>query len=68
MKSILIFSILAGLLGGCVLAPVGYGDDRGYYRGDGHYYRDRDYNRGDGRYPEYGYYRDQGSAYHDHGG
>jgi len=65
MKSILIFSILAALLGGCVLAP--YGDDRGYYRGDGNH-RDRDYNRGDGRYPEYGYYRNEGNPYHDHGG
>jgi len=66
MKFILIFSILAALLGGCVLAPVGYGDDRGYYRGDGAY-RDRGYYRGDDRYPDYGY-RNQGNPYHDHGG
>jgi hypothetical protein len=41
MKYILILSILAALLGGCV---AGYGDNR-----DG-YSRERDYNRDDGNY------------------
>jgi hypothetical protein len=65
MKKILLLSIMAALLGGCVLAPVGYGDNR-----DG-YYRERSYNHGDGYYRdsanrgEYGY---QGNAYRDHGG
>jgi hypothetical protein len=37
MKYILILSILACSLGGCVLAPIGYGDDRGgYYHDHGH--------------------------------
>jgi hypothetical protein len=67
MKSIVVLSMLAVMLGGCVLVPAEYGDERGYYRGDGNH-RDRDYNRGDGRYPEYGYYRNQGNPYHDHGG
>ena len=67
MKYILIFSILAALLGGCVIAPAGYGDnrgdyyrERGYTRGDSNY-RDRDYNRG--------YYRggNQETPYRDHG-
>jgi hypothetical protein len=57
MKYILIFSILTSLLGGCVIVPAGYGDNRGYYRGDGNY-RDRDYNRGDGYYRDYS--RDHG--------
>jgi len=63
MKYILIFSILASLLGGCVIVPAGSGDnrgyyqERGYYRGDGNY-RDRDYNRGDGYYRDYS--RDHG--------
>jgi hypothetical protein len=59
MKYILIFSILASLLGGCAIVPTGYSDnrgyyqERGYYRGDGNYYRDRDYNRGDGYYRDF---------------
>jgi hypothetical protein len=32
MKYILIFSILTDLLGGCVIVPAGYGDNRGYYQ------------------------------------
>jgi len=37
MKYILILSILAGSLGGCVLVPVGYDDARGgYYHDHGH--------------------------------
>jgi hypothetical protein len=70
MKYILIFSILAAMLGGCVVAP-GYGDnrdgyyrERGYYRGDGNY-RERDYN-----YRNYGYrggYGNQENSYRDHG-
>ena len=66
MKSILTFSILAGLvlLGGCAIVPLGYRDghdgyrqDRGYQRGDGNY-QHRDYYRGDGNYRGYGYPRD----------
>ena len=34
MKRVLVLSLLAALLGGCVVVPLGY------YRGDG-YYRDR---------------------------
>ena len=70
MKYILIFSILAAMLGGCVVVP--YDDSRaGYYgeRGQGTY-RDRDYNRGDGYYRDYGYrggYYNQGNPYRDHG-
>ena len=63
MKYILILSILAASLGGCVLAPIGY--DR-----DG-YYRERGYHRGDGNYRDYRYrgeYGNQGSSYRDHGG
>ena len=53
MKYVLILSILAALLGGCVVAPVGYGDrERGYNRGDGSSL-DRDYN--DGNYRNYNY-------------
>ena len=44
MKFILIFSIVAAVLGGCAIVPAGYGDNR-----DG-YYGDRGYNRGDGSY------------------
>jgi hypothetical protein len=63
MKYILILSILAALLGGCVIAPAGY--DR-----DG-YYRERGYSRGDGNYREYRYrggFGNQGDSYRDHGG
>ena len=65
MKYILILSILAASLGGCVIAPAGYGDNR-----DG-YYRERGYNRGDGNYRDYRYggqYGNQGNPYRDHGG
>ena len=65
MKYILILSMLAALLGGCVLVPSGYGDNRG-----GYYYGERGYNRGDGNYRDYGYrgeYRNQGNPYRDHG-
>ena len=67
MKNILILSIVAALLGGCIITP-GYSDQRdGYYqrgnnRGDG-YYRDNGYR--DNGYRDYGY---QGSPYRDHGG
>jgi hypothetical protein len=43
MKYIVIL-ILIALLGGCAIAPAGYGDrERGYNRGDGNY-RYHDYN------------------------
>jgi hypothetical protein len=64
---IVAISLLAAVLGGCAVVPVGYGrhghgDYRGhgYYRGDG--YRDADrYYRGDGHYRGDGYrgYRDR---------
>ena len=67
MKSILILAILTALLGGCMVVPLGYGDnrdgyyrERGYNRGDNNY-RDRDYNRGDGNYRDYGYRREHGN-------
>jgi hypothetical protein len=60
MKYILILSIIAALLGGCVIVPAGYGDNRdGYYK----------YN--DGNYRNYSYRSDrgnQGYAYRDHSG
>jgi hypothetical protein len=46
MRYILILSMHAALLGGCVAAPAGYGDNR-----DG-YSRERGYNRGDGNYQD----------------
>ncbi len=71
LKSILILSILAALLGGCVVVPAGYGDnrngyygERGYNRGDG---GDRNYNQRDGNYRDYDY-RGQQNPYRDHGG
>jgi hypothetical protein len=58
MKAIAIATLLATVLGGCVVVPLGYrhyGDGYyrgGYYRGD--YYRGDRYYRGDG-YRGYGY-------------
>jgi hypothetical protein len=65
MKYILILSIIAASLGGCVIVPGGYGDNRdGYYNhNDGNY---RNYN--DGNYRNYSYRSNQGYAYRDHGG
>lgn len=70
MKRALICSLLAALLGGCVVVPYGYRDHddgyryRGYYRGDGYYHRDS-YDYG----PRYGYgYGYGGFRYNDHGG
>lgn len=58
MKYILILSIIAASLGGCVIVPAGYGDNRDGY-----------YNHNDGNYHNYSYYRgNQGYAYRDHGG
>jgi hypothetical protein len=36
MKRILVCSLLAVLLGGCVVAPYGYRDDDGYRHRDGY--------------------------------
>ena len=54
MKLILTLSLLAALLGGCAIVPLGYGHygdgnsrGQGYYRGDG-------YRRDNGYYPRYG--------------
>ena len=68
MKSILTFSILAVLLGGCAIVPFGHGDghegyrqDRGYQHGDGNYQNHDYYNRGDGNYRDYGHRENQGN-------
>jgi hypothetical protein len=53
MKRVLILSLLAALLGGCVVTPVGYRDY------DDRYYRRHDY------YHDY-YYRDDRRYGHDH--
>jgi hypothetical protein len=75
MKRALIYSLLAALLGGCVVVPYGYRDhddgyhNRGYYRGDGYYHRDS-YPGYYGNYdygPRYGY-GSGGFRYNDHGG
>lgn len=51
MKSIFILTILAALLGGCAIVPVGYRDGRDdHYRGHDEYYRDRDHARGNDGY------------------
>jgi hypothetical protein len=49
MKRALIYSLLAALLGGCIVVPYGYRDDDGY-RHRGYY----GYEHRDG-YPGYGY-------------
>ena len=73
MKSILFFSIVAALLGGCVMVPFDYGDqheghyqDRGYHRGDG-YYPQRDHYRGDGNYHDEWHRGGQGDPFWDRG-
>jgi hypothetical protein len=67
LKYILILSILAALLGGCVVVPAGSGDNRDSYYGERGYYREHNYNRHDGNYSDY-YYRGQENPYRDHGG
>ena len=70
MKRALTYSLLAALLGGCVVVPYGYRDHddgyryRGYYRGDGYYQRYGYYDYGP-RYYGSGY---GGFRYNDHGG
>jgi hypothetical protein len=60
MKYILILSILAAVLGGCVIAPAGYGDrERGSDREDGNYPH-RDYN--DGNFRHYSHRGEQDSG------
>lgn len=71
MKRILALSILAALLGGCVVVPVA-DYDRHYYRGDGYYHR-YGYDRygSDRYYYRYGYPYNSGyygQPYRDHGG
>jgi len=64
MKSILIISVCAVLLGGCVIAPV----ERPGYR-DG-YYQGRDHVRGDAYGRDYYYRRDYDNSrgpFQDHG-
>jgi hypothetical protein len=48
MKYILILSILAASLGGCVLVPGGYDDNRGGYYND-HGHRDGNFRADDDR-------------------
>ena len=74
MKSILTFSILAALLGGCAIVPFGYGDghegyrqDRGYQHGDSNYQNHDYYNRGDGNYQNHDYYNRGDGNYRDYG-
>lgn len=65
MKYILVLSIVAALLGGCVVAPAGYGDNRNGY------YRERGYNRGDGYYRDRSYrdgHANQGDPFRERGG
>lgn len=69
MKRALIFSLLAALLGGCVVVPYGYRSyDDGYrYRSYGHYYSYPGYYG----YYSYGYPRSYGYygfRYQDRGG
>ena len=76
MKTLLVLSILAALLGGCVVAPGGYYDgrdgnyqDRGYDRNDDRR-QNRNYHRGDGSSRDYDHRRDYGNPsdpFKDHG-
>jgi hypothetical protein len=60
----LTLSILVALLGGCAIAPAGYGDrERGYNRDDGHY-RAPEYN--DANYHHYSYLGNRGDPYRGH--
>jgi hypothetical protein len=77
MKRTLLLSIIAALLGGCAVVPVGYGEHRdGYYRDrsysrDGYYPRDSTYDQGNGYYRNRGYvggWGDQGDPFRQHGG
>ena len=47
MKRALVLCLLTALVGGCVVAPYGYGYRDGYYRHGyyhgGYYYHDRDH-------------------------
>ena len=54
MRYILILSILAVSLGGCVVVPAGYDNNRGGY------YQDHGYDRGQGNFGHYDG-RDHGS-------
>lgn len=54
MKRVLLASLLATLLGGCVVVPWGYGyrdrDDYHHYYGDGGYHRGHDRDRWNDRW------------------
>ena len=70
MKRTLIFSLLAALLGGCVVVPYGYRDYDSGYRYHG-YYGNRYSYPGYYGYYNYGYPRSYGYygfRYQDHGG
>jgi hypothetical protein len=58
MTRFVVLSLLAALLGGCVVVPAGYvAYDDGYHRG---YYRNYSYYPGYYGYGYRGYYRDHG--------
>ncbi len=76
MKSLLVLSILAALLGGGIVAPGGYHNGRdGYYQDHGYDRNDdrnqnRNYNRGDGNSRDYDHRRDYSNPsdpYKEHG-
>ena len=67
MKRVLMFSLLAALLGGCVVVPYGYDDGSRYHS----YYGNRYSSPGYYGYYNYGYPRSYGYygfRYQDHGG
>lgn len=69
MKTALILLLVVAALGGCAIAPAGYGDGRGDYYGEhaydrgnsGYQYQQRDGYRGNGNYGDSRYYNG-----HDH--
>ncbi len=61
MKRWTIVTLLATLLGACVVTPVDYRyRDDGYYARHGYYYHDRYSYRGPYRYDYHSYYYDHG--------
>jgi hypothetical protein len=60
MTRLIILSLLAALLGGCVVVPAGYVSYDNGYRRHGYYYRDYGYYPGYYAYGYRGYYRDHG--------
>ena len=60
MTRLIVLSLLASLLGGCVVVPAGYVSYDSGYRSHGYYYRDYAYYPGYYSYGYRGYYRDHG--------